>query len=82
MIKADIIHNAVDIKYLENDKSIELLSLLSINLSLINVLHTLFSPLDFLLKRACETIHYYPLFVHTHHKSSKITVKMILNIAS
>lgn len=65
MIKADIIHNAVDIKYLENDKSIELLSLLSINLSLINVLHTHFFLLDFLLKRACELfiiIHY--LYTH------------------
>lgn len=43
MIKADIIHNAVDIKYLENDKSIELLSLLSINWSFINVLYIHFS---------------------------------------
>lgn len=42
MIKADILHNAVDIKYLEKDKSIEL-SLLHVNLSLINVLHTHFS---------------------------------------
>lgn len=39
MIKADIIHNAVDIKYIENDKSVELLSLFSINLSFINVLY-------------------------------------------
>ena len=39
MIKADIIHDAVDIKYIENDKSVELLSLFSINLSFINVLY-------------------------------------------
>lgn len=43
MIKAHIIHNAIGIKYLENDKSIELLLLLSISWSFRHVLYIHFS---------------------------------------
>lgn len=81
MIKVNIIHNAIDIKYFENDKSVELLSLLSISWSFINVLYITIFILDFLLKRTGELlIIICYLFVHTHLNSSKITLKIFVKL--
>lgn len=79
MIKADIIHNTVDIKYLENDRSVELLSRLSINWSFINGLQIHFSFEIFSLKGLVN----YLLFVYIHiSEVFQITFKICLNIAS